>query len=73
MYAGPEPWAPTAIDPGHDDYFDHGTDCLDVARSAFLDPLVADAQMPPGWTLRPRGASPSTKESANYCALPHPG
>lgn len=37
MYAGSAPWVPTALDPGHDDYFGHGRpDCLDLARSGYL-------------------------------------
>lgn len=50
MYAGDEPWRPSQLDVGNDDYWRHGrTDCLDLARSAFLDPLPADAQPPPAW------------------------
>jgi hypothetical protein len=44
MYAGPQPWQPSVLDPGHDDYFGHGrSDCLDVARSGYLlgNPAVA--------------------------------
>lgn len=38
------------IDAGHDDYYLHGiADCPDLARSAFLDPLPAAAELPPGW------------------------
>ena len=53
MYAGDQPWGSPAdliLDIGRDDYWGHGrTDCLDLARSAFVDPRPADAQMPPGW------------------------
>jgi len=38
------------LDPGHDDYFAlDDPDCLDLARSAFLDPLPVNAQLPPDW------------------------
>ena len=38
------------LDPGNDDYFNHGIpDCPDLANSAFLDPLPANPQLPPGW------------------------
>jgi len=50
MYTGTMPWAPSAIDVGHDDYWGHtNTSCLDLAHSAFLDPLPAGPQLPPGW------------------------
>jgi hypothetical protein len=38
MYAGDEPWQPSVLDVGHDDYFGTGrSDCLDFARSAMLE------------------------------------
>ena len=45
------PWQfPAVLDVGHDDYYQHRIPgCLDLARSAFLDPLPAGAQAPPGW------------------------
>ena len=50
MYAGDQPWQPAALDIGADDYFDHGEPgCLDLADSAFLDPLPAQPVPPPGW------------------------
>jgi hypothetical protein len=50
MYAGPQPWRPSVLDVGRDDYFQHGRrDCLDLARSIFLDPLSANAVRPPHW------------------------
>ena len=50
MYAGDAPWTPSVLDVGHDDYWQHGrADCLDVARSAFLEPTPPGAQLPPGW------------------------
>lgn len=50
MWAGEGAWRPGALDPGRDDYFDHGrADCLDLARSAFIDPLPDPAEFPPGW------------------------
>lgn len=55
-------WAPDAgstlywdsdnmtLDPGNDDYYDHDIpNCPDLADSAFLEPLPADPQTPPGW------------------------
>ena len=39
------------LDVGRDDYYDHGRpDLVDLARSAFLTPLPATPQLPPGWT-----------------------
>ena len=49
MYAGDQPWRPSMLDVGNDDYFNHNTDCLDVAKSVFIDPVAADAVAPPGW------------------------
>jgi hypothetical protein len=50
MYQGSEPWVPDTLDIGHDDYFGNGgSGCLDLANSAFLEPLPAAAQAPPGW------------------------
>ncbi len=37
------------LDSGHDQYYGHGGSYLDLARSAFLDPLPAGAVAPPGW------------------------
>lgn len=37
MYAGPETWQPSVLDPGHDDYFETGrADLADLSRSPFL-------------------------------------
>ncbi|MEM7676582.1 MAG: hypothetical protein AAF449_11325 [Myxococcota bacterium] len=50
MYAGDQPWQPARLDPGRDDYYDHGIDdCLDLKDSAFLEPL------PPALSHRPAG------------------
>ena len=49
MYAGDRPWRPSMLDVGNDDYFNHNTGCLDVAKSVFIDPVAADAVAPPGW------------------------
>ena len=54
MYAGDRPWRPSMLDAGNDDYFNHHTDCLDVAKSVFIDPVAADAVAPPGWTTTNR-------------------
>ncbi len=38
------------LDYRHDDYFGHGIeDCLDLARSIFLDPLPDNPELPPSW------------------------
>jgi hypothetical protein len=37
MYAGDRPWRPSMLDVGNDDYFNHNTGCLDVAKSVFID------------------------------------
>lgn len=51
MYAGDQPWHPSILDIGHDDYYRHNNPaCLDLAKSAFLDPTPADSQLPPRWT-----------------------
>jgi hypothetical protein len=43
MYAGPEGWRPSALDVGHDDYYDaHIAGCPDLASSSFF----ADAALP---------------------------
>jgi hypothetical protein len=50
MYGGDMPWIPTTLDVGGDDYFGHGrADCVDVARSVFIEPLPTDPVLPPGW------------------------
>lgn len=50
MYAGDEPWQPSALDLGRDDYWGHGrADCLDLATSAFVEPTPPAATLPPGW------------------------
>lgn len=38
------------LDLGRDDYFEHGKDGVpDLARSALLEPLPEDPELPPGW------------------------
>jgi hypothetical protein len=60
MYAprsgmGDPPWGVydpggLALDLGRDDYFEHADrDLVDLARSAFLEPMPADPVLPPGW------------------------
>jgi hypothetical protein len=50
MFAGDEPWYPTTLDIGRDDYFGpNGSACLDLADSVFYEPTKPDAQAPPGW------------------------
>ena len=37
MYAGDQPWRPSLLDIGHDDYYGHGrADCPDLATSGWL-------------------------------------
>ena len=50
MWQGPQPWMPDTLDIGHDDYFQAGNpNCLDLSNSAFLSPLPASPNPPPGW------------------------
>ena len=50
MYSGSQPWQPTILDIDQDDYYGHGVEGRpDLARSAFLDPSPAGAELPPGW------------------------
>lgn len=50
MYAGSQPWQPSVIDIGRDDYFTHGNPgCPDLAQSVFVRPATFDATVPPGW------------------------
>jgi hypothetical protein len=49
MYAGNLPWNPSILDVGRNDYWGHGTSCLDISKSIFLNPAVPGASPPPGW------------------------
>ena len=50
LWGGEKSEVATEIDAGHDDYYRHGIPgCLDLATSAFLDPLPDAALPPPGW------------------------
>jgi hypothetical protein len=50
MYAGDQPWQPSVLDVGRDDYFEAAIEgCADLARSAFLEPLPDGAEVPVGW------------------------
>lgn len=50
MYGGSQPWTPSILDYGNDDYFNHGNPfCTDLAKSVFLSPSAATAEPPPGW------------------------
>jgi hypothetical protein len=50
MYAGDLPWNPSVLDIGRDDYFGHkNANCLDVAKSVFVNPVAKGAVPPPGW------------------------
>jgi hypothetical protein len=65
MYAGPLPWQPAVLDAGHDDYFEHGIwGVLDLAQSAFIEPLPAYPVLPPSWPLVDLRALDSSLESS---------
>jgi hypothetical protein len=50
MYSGPQGWQPSTLDVNHDDYYGSAIPgCRDLANSAFLEPLPAGAEAPPGW------------------------
>lgn len=52
LHRGPDNWIigpETVVDIGNDDYWKHGTSCLDVSKSVFFDPLPDGAVPPPGW------------------------
>lgn len=50
MYAGPLAWNPIVLDVNRDDYYEaNAPNCIDFADSAFLSPLPATPQPPPGW------------------------
>lgn len=50
MYAGDQPWQPSVLDIGRDDYYQHGiAGCADLAKSVFMEPLPPNAELPPGW------------------------
>jgi hypothetical protein len=50
LYGSSLPWRPSKIDVGNDDYFDtKNPNCLDIAKSVFIDPLPANAVPPPSW------------------------
>jgi hypothetical protein len=43
-------WRPSMLDVNHDDYYGSAVPgCRDLANSAFLEPLPAGAESPPGW------------------------
>ena len=48
--AGAQPWRPSTLDINLDDYYGLAVPgCLDLSNSAFLDPLPAGPEAPPGW------------------------
>jgi len=50
MFSGPQAWRPSTLDVNHDDYYGSVIPgCRDLANSAFLEPLPAGAEAPPGW------------------------
>jgi hypothetical protein len=67
MYAGPLSWMPSVVDVNHDDYYEWGGS-VDLARSAFLEPLPVDAQIPPGWIPLTEGMDGETArgETGNF-------
>jgi hypothetical protein len=63
MYSGPSSWSPAALDVGRDDYFGHGrSDCPDLARSAFMRPVSASPELPPGWPYAVAPTRPCSEE-----------
>lgn len=65
MYAGDAPWQlPPTLDVGHDDYFETGrTDCLDLARSPFLESNVpVTPPAPPTVKPKPKPKPPLCKK-----------
>jgi hypothetical protein len=72
MWAGDPPkyWTfPAVLDEGRDDYFDAANpSCPDLARSVFLDPLPARAELPPRWPPAP--ASVLNKPIVGMAATP---
>jgi hypothetical protein len=70
MWAGDGAWTPSALDPGHDDYYGHGRpDCLDFASSGFLEGNLASAL--PGETLPPvPTATPASTATPTSTATP---
>jgi len=70
MYAGPKPWVPALLDPGHDDYFATGrADCPDAAR--------ADLFVPAPWGASPkpifRAIAPAAASDTGRPVSPVPG
>jgi len=50
MYAGDQPWMPSILDIGRDDYYGHPQNgCLDLADSIFFNPKPTAQQLPPSW------------------------
>jgi hypothetical protein len=50
LYEGNQPWEPSILDQGHDDYYRHNIPgCYDLAKSVFLDPTDKNPLPPPGW------------------------
>ena len=71
MYAGPLGWDPSVLDFNGDDYFEAGIlNCLDLADSAFLDPLPALAGPPPGWPYETLAGMSCAREGAMRSTSP---
>ena len=71
MYAGALGWNPSVLDFNRDDYFEAGlADCLDLADSAFLDPLPASAEPPPGRPYETLVSMSCARESAMRSTSP---
>ena len=48
MYAGPQPWVPSVLDTGRDDYYEHpAAGCPDLADSPYLSPRLPAANLTP--------------------------
>jgi hypothetical protein len=70
MYAGDQPWRPSALDINYDDYFAHGRSCADLRQSVFLWPSTPTAGAPQGWTTATSPARLDAGELAEFiCRL----
>jgi hypothetical protein len=56
----------TYLDLRNNDYYDHGNpDCPDLAHSVFLDPLPANAELPPAWDVSVSNLPPDPLATEN--------
>lgn len=64
LYVGIDKAFPPLLDVNRDDYFEHDNPgCLDLADSAFLEPLPVTAEAPPGWPYAMLTAAPCADET----------